>query len=946
MRPDSHQQTFRSHRHPFAGGIPSMVVGAVLLAGFVTKAAGAEVLYNQHIRPILAEHCLHCHGPDADQRQADLRLDRASAANDAVIRPGQPDQSEFLRRITSVDPDDRMPPPDTGKKLTPEQIERLKTWVTQGAPYKTHWAFRPITPPEVPLADEESLTEIDRFLVAKQRSLGLHFAPPVNRQQWLRRVTFDLTGLPPTWSEVEAFVYDSSPEAYEKVVDRLLNSPRYGERWGRHWLDLARYADTQGGAAIGFQRFPFSYTYRDYVIQAWNEDRPYDEFILEQLAADQLDRSSTHPSLAALGFLTVGQQFRNPNDTIDDQIDVVTRGLMGLTVTCARCHDHKYDPIPTKDYYALYATLAPNTTPDELPTVNPPEESTKYQKYATELANRKRNYSDMARDQTAVMRGRLRMQVGLYLRELAKGTPEQDLTAVFLSYRTDDLRPHILEGWRTYLAELPEQDPVFGPWLTLSQESNGAFAERCQTLTAKLRSENGTPKSPPAYEKLSVGAPRWNPRVLDAIDDAKPKSLLELADAYGGLFATVHQEWLQALVAAATEALPDRKPVPDENRSHRTINSAVDRQLRHHLFAPESPLAMPDREGVRYLNRPIRDNVSGRKGAIRNLNLNDPGSPPRAMVLTEDTEDRPFHVFRRGNPLDRGDTVQARFLSTVSNQPLNAFQPGERRLGLAQAIVHPENPLTRRVLVNWVWQHHFGQGIVRTPDDFGTRGDPPTHPELLDHLASQFEQDGWSLKQLHKRLVLTQAYRQGAVETSAFRDRDPDNQFLWRMPRRRLDLEAMRDALLAASGELDLAMGGRPFDWDKEPIQPRRSVYAFVNRDVISPLASTFDGPNPSSCTAQRSETTVPQQTLFALNSQFIQDRAAALAKRISEQEPDNTEQRLRLLFQRVYSRQPQPHETTLAHQFLEQETEAGRPEAWTRLAHALLAANEFVFVD
>ena len=298
---------------------------------------------------------------------------------------------------------------------------------------------------------------------------GLRLSPKITQQQLIRRATFDLIGLPPTWEEVEAFIADDTPDAFAKLIDRLLESPRYGERWGRHWLDIARYADTHGGSAIGFTRFPFSYTYRDYVINAFNADVPYDRFITEQLAADQLHLSDNDPALAGLGFLTVGMQFRNPHDVIDDQIDVVTRGLMGLTVACARCHDHKYDPIPSTDYYSLYATLACSNPPEMLPIVGQQPESDAFRQYERELSRLQTIYADMARDQTAVARGRMRMQVGLYLRELAKGTPEQDLSAAFLSYRTDDLRPLVLNRWREYLGNMPADDPVFGPWVQLGR---------------------------------------------------------------------------------------------------------------------------------------------------------------------------------------------------------------------------------------------------------------------------------------------------------------------------------------------------------------------------------------------------------------------------------------------------------------------------------------------
>jgi hypothetical protein len=931
-------------RLPFNRLLWSVWASAVLCITFTLSAA--PISYNSVIRPIFVEHCLACHGHDAEKRKGDLRLDIDSESSQSVIVPEHPGKSELIDRITSKNSDEIMPPHDSGKPLSQEQIRALQQWIAEGAQYENHWAFEPIQDPAPPSVTDISVSDIDRFVLATLKSKGLEMSPPISRQQLIRRATFDLIGLPPFKEEVEAFVYDASAEAFEKVVDRLLESPRYGERWGRHWLDIARYADTHGGAAIGFKKFPFSYTYRDYVISAFNQDLPYDQFITEQLAADQLGLNENDSALAALGFLTVGQQFPNPNDTIDDQIDVITRGFLGLTVTCARCHDHKYDAIPTTDYYSLYATFAPSESPKLLPTVGEPTDSESYQEYQEELRKRQINYQDMARDQSAVMRGRLRMQVGLYLRELAKGVPEQDLTAAFLSYRTDDLRPHILEAWRSYLAQRPESDPVFGPWVRLSKLPPTAFTEECSSLLAELRSQNGESEKQKPLQTFASSPPRWNPRVIDALEKKHPTNLLEVADAYGELFAIIHQEWLQSIIESATEAIPGTKPVPDEDIKHLTINSPVNRQLRRHLFSTESPLGMPDSEAVNYLNRPIRDNVSGRNGAIHNLHLNSPGSPPRAMALREDPSDRAFHVMQRGNPLDRGQPVTPRFLTALTTNHSEPFRPGKRRLGLARALVHESNPLTRRVIVNWVWQHHFGQGLVRTPDDFGTRGRPPTHPKLLDYLASKFQDDRWSIKRLHRRIMLSTTYQQAAIENGSSRIQDPENESLWRMPRRRLDLESMRDAMLKVSGELSPRVGGRPFDLLSSPVVPRRSVYAFVNRDIVSSLASTFDAANPTSCTAKRPETNVPQQTLFALNSSFIQDRAKALA---AHQELDNVEsdeERIRRMYQRCFSRPPDPDDLRIALTFIQSQPSDSETDPWQRFAHALLASNEFVFVD
>ena len=441
----------------------------------------AQVDFNRQVRPILAEHCLQCHGPDAEKRSADLRLDVEAEAKKNVIVAGSVTDSELLHRIQSTDPETVMPPPTTGKLLTETQKEILQQWIQEGAKYSGHWAFQPI-------ADSESLLKslpnsaantmpVDRFVMDKLQTAGLRYSTPVNRSQFIRRATFDLTGLPPTWGEVEAFENDTAQGSEERLIDRLMASPRYGERWGRHWLDIARYADTHGGAAIGFTTFPFSFTYRDYVINAFNADLPVDRFLLEQIAADQLELPKNDPALAALGFLTVGMQFRNSNDTIDDQIDVITRGLMGLTVTCARCHDHKFDPIPTADYYALYASIASSKAPSQLPAIGAVADENARTQYERELSELKLKYQQFAREQNEVLRNRLRMQVGLYLAEIAKGVGEQDLSTQFLSYRTDDIRPLVFNRWRTWLAGLSKDDAVFGPWLEMQSWGNIPEAE-------------------------------------------------------------------------------------------------------------------------------------------------------------------------------------------------------------------------------------------------------------------------------------------------------------------------------------------------------------------------------------------------------------------------------------------------------------------------------------
>ncbi len=923
----------------------------------------AQVDFNRQVRPILSEYCFQCHGPDASQRSADLRLDLEAEAKKSAIVAGAAADSELIHRIQSTDPESVMPPAATGKVLTDAQQGILRQWIEEGAIYANHWAFQPIASSEFLLsalpASQPGTSPIDRFLLDRIHQAGMSYSRPVRRARFIRRATFDLTGLPPTWAEVDAFENDTAAGSEVRLIDRLLASPRYGERWGRHWLDIARYADTHGGAAIGFTTFPFSYTYRDYVICAVNDDLPIDRFLLEQIAADQLGTPENDPSLAALGFLTVGMQFRNSHDTIDDQIDVITRGLMGLTVTCARCHDHKFDPIPTADYYALYASIAPSKSPSQLPAIGSVADENALRQYEQQLSQLKLKYQQFAREQNEVLRTRLRMQVGHYLTEIAKGVGEQDVSTQFLSYRTDDIRPLVFNRWRTWLQELSKDDPVFGPWLEM--QSWGAipeseFQKRRDEYISRLSGElDATGRTPDKLHALRGEPPKWNPFIVDALLEQKPNSLSDAAAVYGNVFAEQQRLWLQSLLEASSEAAPGGTVLPDDHPQHQTINSPSHRQIRQHLYAPGSPFDVPDEEAVRLTNRTINDIASGKKGAIHQLNLSSPGSPPRAMMVQEDPNPKETHIFLRGNPLARGESVQPRFLSALSDEQPSVYENGKRRLGLARSISSDSNPLTARVLVNWTWQNHFGSGLVRTPDDFGTRGQTPTHPELLDYLADQFRKNGWSLKWLHRQIMLSQAYRQGAIENEHSRQVDPENRLLWRMPRRRLDFESMRDSMLAACDELDVTMGGRPIDLNASPAIPRRSVYGFVNRDVIANLMSTFDTANPNACTAKRPETTVPQQTLFALNSDFIQDRAARLASLTKQMTPVSDEERIVEMVRRTLCRNPTPSEVEQAKQFLSDsipsattaDASAADPErSWILLAHALMASNEFTFLD
>jgi hypothetical protein len=741
-------------------------------AGAAAPSPQAIEFFEENVRPVLAEKCFSCHGPS--KQKSGLRLDRRGAVlqggdSGPAVVAGDPEKSLLVHAVRQ-DGDLKMPPKG---RLAVEQVQALTAWVRMGAPWPAeagsgvasvgdvrsrHWAFRPVVKPAVPTVRSSDWlrTPVDAFVLAKLEAKGFASAPPADRRTLIRRLSFDLLGLPPKPEEVQAFEADTDNNAYEKLIDRLLASPHYGERWGRHWLDVARYADTKGYVFTEERRFPYSYTYRDWVIQALNEDLPYDQFIVQQLAADQLPLGKDHRPLAAMGFLTLGRRFlNNKHDVIDDRIDVTMRGLQGLTVGCARCHDHKFDPIPTRDYYSLYGIFASSVEPKEPP-----------------------------------------------------------------------------------LLGVQEQTP--------------------QTLAF----------------------------------DAELKKRIDALEKY-------------------------RAAHKDELASG---------------------------------NAKVREELAVLKNKVNQWRVAGPGSPPRAMSL-EDTP-TPFnpYVFVRGNPGNSGPQVPRQFLEVLSGAKRKPFTHGGGRLELAHAIASPDNPLTARVMVNRVWQHHFGAGLVRTPGDFGTRGDLPTHPELLDWLAATFVENGWSIKKLHRVILLSSTYQQASVANPRTAEADPENHLLGRMNRRRLEFEPLRDALLAVAGRLENRASGPPVELTTAPFARFRTVYGFIDRQNLPGLLRSFDFASPDTSTAQRYTTTVPQQALFLMNGPFVLEQVHHLAARKDVTEQPNDTARIQWLYWLAYGRSPEPEEVKLGLDFVsavKADSKLGSGlSVWEEYAQVLLLANEFALVD
>ncbi len=930
------------HPTPVAAALALVLLASLPAAAAPPADTGAD-FFETKIRPVLAEHCYKCHSGQGKSPKGGLRLDSVAAlrkggdSGPAVV-PGKPAESPLIKAVRYTDPDLRMPPKG---KLPNAVIADLERWVRLGAPApadkgpsarpsgidftaaRRHWAYQPVRKPALPAVKDRTwpADPLDFFVLARLEAAGLTPAPAADRRTLIRRASFDLVGLPPTAAEIEAFERDLRPDAYARLIDRLLASPHYGERWGRHWLDVARYADTKDGVLMyGDDRIrPYAYTYRDYVIRALNEDTPYDRFVHEQLAADLIEPKVEPWRLAAMGFLTLGRMFdNNVHDVIDDRIDTVTRGLLGLTVACARCHDHKYDAVPTRDYYSLYGVFASCEAPLELPLTDRPERLSGFAEFEKVAGPKRAAVQKFLDAQYALLSETARLRVADYLVRVATAPPDPLETAIyFLSLAPGDLRPQIVHRWRRYLERHARlDDPVFGPWRELVDLPETGFAGGAREAAARWRSR-------PA----GVQQGQLNPLVYDALAGAKLTGKADVARAYGGLLKRIYEE--------AKKSAP---PAADRVR----------RQLLDLLAGRDSPAYFPKSRTRRYMSRGETDSFGRQLTELDLLAVRSPVAPPRAMVL-HDGEIRDPHVFVRGNPAVAGEKVPRQFLRVLEGERREPFTGGSGRLDLARAITAPDNPLTRRVLVNRIWMHHFGEPLVATPSDFGARSSPPTHPELLDHLAATFLEDGWSLKKLHRRLLLSSTYRQASWDRPECRKVDPENRLLWRANRRRLDLEAMRDALLFVSGRLDAKLYGRPVELAKEAANRRRTVYGLVDRQNLPGLYRAFDFASPDATAERRPFTTVPQQALFALNAPFGREQARTVAASLAAPgAATESEAAVRLLYRRVLAREPTANERTASVRFIRASVDGGRPvgTAFEDFAQVLLMTNEFLFVD
>ena len=910
-----------------------------------------EQFFEAKVRPILAARCLECHGPKKEE--SGLRLDSRQAALDGgdsgerAVVPGEPDRSLLVKAINHAG--DIHMPPET--KLPASEIEVLTDWIRQGLPWPAasqselptqsaadrapdhranHWAYQPIAdPPLPPVRDRQAVRNpIDQFVLARLQSAGLSPSAGADRRTLIRRASYDLVGLPPNPEDVEDFVCDPRPDAYERLIDRQLASPHYGERWGRHWLDVARYGDTKGYAFAQERRYPYAYTYRDWVIRALNADLPYDQFVVQQLAADRLNVGEDKSSLAALGFLTTGRKFNNTNDDLDDQIDATTRGLLGLTVACARCHDHKYDAIPTEDYYSLYGVFASCSPPPELPLLGSPQEGEEYQKFEAELATLRGAAEKFAAEKHAEFLDQTRRQSADYLARVAAGTQNTLLAKLpFLSLDPKDLRPRMIQRWQRYLDEHAKADhPVLGPWSELVKLANESFPERAAPILAR-------------WQEATPGCDRGqlNPLVKAAFAADAPRARMDLARIYGKLLTDAFEQWK---AAGGNAEAQDKLPVEV-------------RQLADVLVGKDSPTDVAVSDVRQYLNRADRNQYTELQKKVESFQATSPLAPPRAMSVVDNPKPADPRVLIRGNPDRQGKQVPRQFLLVMSPAQRMPFKDGSGRLELALKIVAPENPLTPRVIVNRLWMHHFGEPLVLSPSDFGIRSEPPTHPELLDWLAMRLLDRGWSLKAVHRTIVCSATYRQASVDRPECRAVDPENRLLWRANRRRLELEAVRDTLLALAGRLDARMFGRPVELTKSPFPLRRAVYGYIDRQDLPNLFRVFDIASPDSSTPRRPRTTVPQQALFLMNSPLVVEQAEALASRPEVAAIAEPAAQVATLYHLVLARAPDADELAIGQEFLaaasaanSQSPDSMKLAPLVQYAQLLLLTNEVMYVD
>jgi mono/diheme cytochrome c family protein len=899
-----------------------------------------EEFFETQIRPIFAEHCYACHSQD--QAASGLRLDiakgfRTDNGNEHVIVPGKASASRLIQAVQRHATAFPMPP---DRKLDETQIRLLVDWVDRGAklpedriessaePFE-HWSFQPMVRRSAPLNDDESWNDcfIDRWVYSGLNQHGLKPSEPANDLTLARRFAYDLTGLPPTQDFMERMQSDrDNPETVSSLIDELLNSPAFGERWGRHWLDVVRYSDTVGATSETDDLNPFAYSYRDWAIRTFNDDMPFNTFIENQIAADKL-HPENDPNMAAVGFLTVGKKFDgNTPDVIDDQLDTIFRGLQGLTISCARCHDHKYDPISTADYYSLYSILS-ESTEKTVPIFRSEEDPVRYVEYKRKLREHKTQFADFLNEQRELRHKKPYLSVASYL--IAASAKENDPAIVIDSSgrRSDGLHQEIVGRYKELLlAAQQEHNRIFAAWVAYaSDETRDNFVKQAKRQLQIADRENARQQSgdDEIVSEPEQGASQEpsdesndqeiNPLIAEFIRGAEPSDRRELAAKYDELFRSIAEEWL-ALIQSARERDID----PPES-----LEDGARDEIRK-LMLGEFPTLDLDDAGLRdTLEEKLQERFDELKRAISEYQTSDEAIEQATIFV--DGGPREQRVFIRGKQDRPGKAVSPRFLS-VLDPDHQEYGYESARQELARSIVDPHNPLTARVWVNRVWAHLFGSGLVKTPSDFGSRGERPTHPELLDALALDFIRNGWSTKQLIKKIVLSSAYQQATEDSIENAAIDPANRMLWRMNRKRLTSEAIRDAILVSCDSLDDSMFGRPIGLDNEAANSRRSIYLMVNRRQWNDISLAFDFANPAMHSPMRYESIAPQQALWLMNSEFVIEHVRSFDN--EETQALSTYDVIVFVFRKILGRDPTEEEIELLSPTMEEWRQAGTNDA------------------
>ncbi|MBX9626874.1 MAG: DUF1553 domain-containing protein [Gemmataceae bacterium] len=935
------------------------LAGLVPLAGQATNPAEppAAVDFDRDVKPVLAAHCVKCHGPD--KQKGGLRLDRradALAGGDSgpALAPGKPADSLLLKLVAGDDPDRVMPP--SGDRLTAAQVATLRAWVEQGAKWPADgtaaanpadwWAFKPVVKPPVPKADPKwGRNPIDGFVLAKLREKGLASSPEADRRTLIRRLHFDLTGLPPTPQEVEAFEKDDSPDAYEKLVDRLLASPQHGERWARHWLDVVHFGETHGYDKD--QPRPNAWPYRDYVIRSLNQDKPYARFVKEQLAGDVL-YPGTADGIEALGFLSAGPwdfigHVELPETKADgkvarhlDRDDVVAttaNTFLGLTAQCAQCHNHKFDPISQEDYYRLQAVFAAVDRADKAFDPDPAVAARR-----ADLTAKRTAAAAKATAVEAAARSKAGDELAAVERRLAAKGSASPVPPEFGYHSAIEDRPDRPKWVQVDLGASVALDHIvlrpchddfggigagfgFPVRFRVELSDDPAFGAGVVVVADRTAADFGNPGTKPVRLAAGGKAGRYVRVTATALARRLPTdyifavSELEAVDAAGKNLAAgrpvTSLDTIEAPVRWRQANLTDGLYPAGEGLSaaERSDLAARRDELLAKALTPEAAAELAAAKADRMAAEADLARLPAQRvtyaGAVHTGGGNFVGTGAAGG------KPRPIHILPRGDVTKPGKEVGPGAIAAIPGVSGRFDLPpghpeGERRAALANWVADPKNPLTWRSIVNRVWQYHFGRGIVDTPSDFGKMGQPPTHPELLDWLAADFRDGGGSLKKLHKLIVMSATYRQASTTNAVAEKVDADNRYMWRQNRRKLEAEAVRDSILWAAGKLDPEMGGPSFQdfvvekpehsphyqyhlFDPEnPAGHRRAVYRYTVRSKPQPLMAALDCADPSLAVDRRNQTITPQQALALLNNKLAVAMAKHFAARVEKLADDD----------------------------------------------------------